>query len=98
MEFVDRHGTKLAAGDHIRIKECIGRYGQTAIVSGVIKEFQQYGNLILILDHPISRTGYQHIVRYYQAGDRYLVGVPYGGYFKNNDFEHAHEQWVEKLG
>ena len=56
-EFTDRNGRPLKVGQRIRVQHCIGRYGQTEIVSGVITHIVTYcgatldGNRYVTIPH-----------------------------------------------
>lgn len=91
----DRHGNPICIGDSIRVKRCVGRYGETITEEGIVvpqtddnPEHADYGNFRYRNNKgKIECAG----VRFdYQTQQAVC-------YTKHNDFEHGHERWVEVL-
>ena len=38
LEVVDRHGVPIEKGHSVEIQHCVGRYGQTQLVKGIVVE------------------------------------------------------------
>lgn len=103
MEYQDRNGKPLAPGQTIRIKHCVGPYGQCDTVTGKLVSINQYGGLTITLDHDHYYTfkGFCYVAK---KGEDYYVAAPFElrnnvmvGYKEHKDFEHGHEAWVEIL-
>ncbi len=106
----DRHGVELAPGQKVRMQVCIGRYGQTRIVTGELLQVSKYRNVTIALGPetiPFRESGVlvggTPFSNDYKAGDIYS-GCPLEynyktsrieGYHKHDDFEHGHEVWLE---
>jgi hypothetical protein len=89
--YEDRRGRQLEVGQIVRVQHCIGRYGQTEIVEGRIKEISPYGGVSLDnIDRLAVRRG--------QSTETIYVTVTRTGYEKFEDFEHGHEKWTEIIG
>ena len=94
----------IEVGQKIEVKICIGRYGQTETVTGIIKKIDEYQGFVIALSHDHQSLDHQRFVRYHKPGDDYYVPGPfefdhernaYHGYKNHNDFEHGHEAYVK---
>lgn len=90
----DRHGRPLQPGQRVRVRECVGPYGQCATREGIIKEISQFDGITLELTAPATAYFRTHCEPK-KAGDLLYTTAPRDGYHKHDDFEHGHETWVE---
>lgn len=81
--YTDRYGRALAVGRRVRVQYCVGRYGQTDIVEGVIETL--YPDLAGLT---LRRAD----------GSLKYVNIERNGFHKFEDFEHGHERWTEIVG
>lgn len=99
----DRHGKiEILAGQRLRIKHCIGRYGQTATHEGVAEQIDEWRGVRLRLDDgkieyiplptDLVQSHDKDIFKKWPDGRTLLQG-----YRKHEDFEHGHEKWVEVI-
>lgn len=95
-KYIDRHGKPVRVGQRVRVRECIGRYGQCATREGIVKELSPYGGGTLELTEPATIYHRNHCERKNKGELAYVV-IPRGGYEKFEDFEHGHETWIEIL-
>lgn len=93
--YKDRAGRALAIGQYIRVQECVGRYGQTAIREGEIVELSRYGGATIKTAFEFHEDCGRFGVHYRAAGSLVTVSFPFDGYERFDDFEHGHERWVE---
>jgi hypothetical protein len=83
----DRHGVPVCVGNRIRAKVCVGRYGQTRIIEGVVEgEHSPGGRFYIRLE-----TGSLYPVTVESKNGKAVC------YHKHIDYEHGHERWAEVL-
>jgi len=97
MIYTDRQGRNLQIGQHLRVRECIGSYGQCATREGVLQQLSPYGGGTLKLTKPATVYG-RNYNEHKNPGDLIYVCLERNGYKKFNDFEHGHETWTEIIG
>lgn len=85
--FVDRYGKDLTVGDRVRAQHCTGRYGETSIVEGILLRIGDHTDTYI--DAPGGDCIY--------PGFSPVGGKVLRGYLKHEDYEHGHEQWIEKV-
>ena len=100
----DRHGRQLELGQHVIVQQCIGAYGQTQRVKGVLRQLDPtYQGAVLELTEPATRHLRDHN-EHVPAGKLFRVSLPgrfsaaddsWTCYKVHDDFEHGHEAWVE---
>jgi len=93
----DRNGKPICLGDRIRVKRCIGRYGQTVTEEGVVVEQSPR-------EDQKTQTSFGQLAYRDKNGSLQYAAVEFDRatkrgvcYHKHNDFEHGHERWVEVL-
>lgn len=98
VKLLDRHGTQLAAGQHVRIQVRLA-YGQTAIRQGVIERIDdRMPYVILRTDSGFQEDCGRFGVHYRPAGSLVTVWVPWDGYeLHHGYFDHTFETWSEVL-
>jgi hypothetical protein len=103
LERVDRWHQRLDVGHKVRVRHCVGRYGQTQDVEGILRELDAHGGLTIELTVPaIGRregrrfplgVGDQMYIPFNpQVQDRQLVYE-----HQHIDVEHGHLAWVELI-
>lgn len=72
-KFIDAEGRALGVGDRVEIKHCVGPYGQTRTIRGVIKQMNELGGVTVTLEsEPFTEYG-RYENAYYKAGDDFYV-------------------------
>lgn len=92
--YFDRYGVPLEVGQRVRVQHCVGRYGQTRIVTGILRKIGQYGNVYVTTEPPSDegRCMYPKFERDPNLGEDAMRG-----YHEHRDFEHGHETWIEVI-
>lgn len=99
--FVDRHGVPIRLGQELEIQHCIGSYGRTQLVKGVLREIDhRYRGFTIELAAPAIWHAKDRNIRK-DVGDSFYVplrGEVLDGKFvcmhRHHDFEHGHEVWA----
>jgi hypothetical protein len=106
--FFDRHLVELAIGDKVRCQYCVGRYGQTRQIEGILESIDPAHRTITV---KATDGGPE---REFHGNDLCWRGLRMGvfdaynrppefpndwfvGYYRHNDYEHGYESWVEVL-
>lgn len=97
---VDRDGVLMRPGQQLEIQHCIGSYGRTQIVKGVLREIDRYYGVRIDLTEPTIWRAKDGNSRK-DVGDSFYVslqGEVVDGKFvcmhTHHDFEHGHEVWA----
>jgi len=92
---LDKNLGIILIGDRVRVKRCVGRYGQTVVEEGTVIE--QYGN------NP-RHCLYGQFQYRKDNGEIQTADIDYhydkhaGVCFRRHeDFEHGHERWAEVI-
>ena len=104
--YYDRNGKLLEAGDVVDVKYCIGRYGQTRMVRGILKSIDNFGGVAIYLSsctEPFNVYFQGFTAKTLGPGDEHYIAIKFNrvdgkliGYHEHHDFEHGHETWIEK--
>ena len=99
--FVDREGVPMCLGQQLEIQHCIGPYGRTQVVKGILREIDnRYRGVTIELTEPTVWHAKDGNFRK-EVGDSFYVplqGKVVDGKFvcmhTHHDFEHGHEAWA----
>lgn len=78
----DRHGERIHVGDTLRAQCCVGRYGQTRIITFKVKE-AYWPYCQQCVEGCVVGTDYDRDAEALRCAH------------VHNDFEHGHETWAE---
>ena len=105
--YFDKTGIALAIGQALRVRTCVGPYGQMQTVEGrIVALFENPAGVTLTL----SATAYRMCSgrrQYSPVGADFYVTLPgawaprskdFHCYQRFEDIEHAHESWAEVIG
>lgn len=101
LPFVDRDGVPMCPGQQLEIQYCVGPYGRTQLVKGVLREIDHRyrGVTIELTEATVWRAKDRNIRK--DVGDSFYVplrGEVVDGKFvcmhTHHDFEHGHEAWA----
>lgn len=80
----DRNGVRVCLGDTIRAQVCVGPYGQTRVIEGIVDQAHWQYCSFCINGKSVSTTIDFEL-------DRLVC------HRVHNDFEHGHETWAEVI-
>lgn len=87
----DRNGVQICLGDKLKAQVCTGPYGRVEVFDfDVPNEHYQHGILTTAVPGPKQVASFA----FEPVTGRPDIKADVG-YRRNNDFEHAHEQWAE---
>lgn len=87
--YVDRNNLTIAEGQRVRVRHCVGRYGQCKETDGILDSMDPYGGMRLQIAHELVYIPF--------TWERVDKGI-FRGYHRHYDYEHGHETWVEIIG
>lgn len=90
-QYFDRKGRLLELGQTVTVQHCIGRYGQTARVTGSLTRIGRYGNVYVDTGKP----GEGNCLYPGFSPDASLGPNCMRGEQEHVDFEHGHKTWIE---
>lgn len=93
----DRYGAKVCVGDRVKVRRCVGRYGECVEELGtVVDQSGLHGpsNVALYgqFDYRTDKGKIEYASIGYQHATEQAVC-----YSRHDDFEHGHEKWVEVI-
>lgn len=99
--YADRDGVLMCPGQQLEIQYCIGPYGRTQVVKGILREIDhRYRGVTIELTEPTTWRAKDGNFRK-EVGDSFYVplrGEVVDGKFvcmhTHHDFEHGHEAWA----
>ena len=97
--FVDAEMRPLTVGQRVEIRHCVGRYGETRTIQGVIQAFNALGGVTVSLESEHFTDYGRHGSTRYRRGDSFYVCNAFEwspvleawhGHRVHDDFEHGH--------
>jgi len=87
--FLDRHKHPLEIGQKVKVKHCIGRYGQTETLIGELVNIDNYGGVTIAVNGT-EKYACGLFKPDFKSDSKHLIG-----YSEHIDFEHGHEKFIE---